>query len=395
VRIEGRFGAVGAMKEALLAGEPCDVMIVTDAMIETLVATGDLDGGSRAALGSVRTGVAVKSNAPPLEVATSEGLRAALLASDRIYFPDPLRATAGIHFADVLRRLGLHDRLRASVRDLSERRGRDARARGVGPTMCRSAAPRSTEILYTDGVRLAGVLPSEFELATGLHRRGGGSPRADRERARRWWRCCRARRRAICDGPAFRTRSRPRSPRTERPPIGPLTAVVCASSSSRDCRHPVRITGDVLGCRFRAATLRRAGRGSGDDRSRPSRAESLKRSKRSVRRVELQHRVGAEVADPDLVALVDVTAYARGCCRQLVRAPRPSSPGRRPTGSAVPLADPDVSAAVAPRRGARPAVAGRRLARSSIRRCAIDAGDVTSPPASTTRHRRSAVAQMP
>jgi len=28
--IGGRFGAVGALKEALLAGEACDVMIVTD-----------------------------------------------------------------------------------------------------------------------------------------------------------------------------------------------------------------------------------------------------------------------------------------------------------------------------------------------------------------------------
>ena len=40
------------MKEALLAGEPFDVMIVTDAMIETLAASGDLDGRSRAALGA-------------------------------------------------------------------------------------------------------------------------------------------------------------------------------------------------------------------------------------------------------------------------------------------------------------------------------------------------------
>ena len=183
VRIEGRFGAVGAMKEALLAGEPCDVMIVTDAMIETLAATGDLDGGSRAALGSVRTGVAVKSNAPPLEVGTSEGLRAALLASDRIYFPDPLRATAGIHFADVLRRLGLHDRLAhrfatfpsgaVAMREL-------AASTDDVPIGCTQV----TEILYTDGVRLAGVLPSEFELATG-YTAAVAARSTDPERARR------------------------------------------------------------------------------------------------------------------------------------------------------------------------------------------------------------------
>jgi len=57
-KVEGYFGAVGAMKEALLAGEPCDVMIVTDAMISSLQADGRLVAGSEAALGRVRTGIA-------------------------------------------------------------------------------------------------------------------------------------------------------------------------------------------------------------------------------------------------------------------------------------------------------------------------------------------------
>ena len=34
--VEGRFGAVGAMREALLGGAPCDVMIVTEAMLAEL-----------------------------------------------------------------------------------------------------------------------------------------------------------------------------------------------------------------------------------------------------------------------------------------------------------------------------------------------------------------------
>ena len=34
--LEGSYGAVGVMKEALLAGEPCDLMIVTEKMIADL-----------------------------------------------------------------------------------------------------------------------------------------------------------------------------------------------------------------------------------------------------------------------------------------------------------------------------------------------------------------------
>ena len=163
--LDGRFGAVGAMKEALLAGEPCDLMVVTDAMVDALVADGLLRGDARAPLGRVRTGVAVPRGQPRPEVATPETLRAALLASDEIYFPDPQRATAGIHFAKVLRELGVHDAVQPRLRTFPN-----------GATAMRELAARGqprligctqvTEILYTEGVELVGWLPPQFELAT-------------------------------------------------------------------------------------------------------------------------------------------------------------------------------------------------------------------------------------
>lgn len=163
--LQGRFGAVGAMKEALLAGEPCDLMVVTAAMIDALVADGLLRADSRAALGRVRTGVASRSGLPVPDVATPDALRAALRAADAIYFPDPVRATAGIHFAKVMRELGVHDELAprfrtfpngaTSMRELAASRD----ARPIGCTQV-------SEILYSPGVALAGVLPADFELST-------------------------------------------------------------------------------------------------------------------------------------------------------------------------------------------------------------------------------------
>lgn len=163
--LNGRFGAVGAMKEALLAGEPCDVMIVTAAMVDTLCEEGRLRGDTRSALGRVRTGVAVRAGAPLPEVATPEGLKAALLAADAVYFPDAVRSTAGIHFANVLRQLGIHDAVQPRFRTYP-----------AGAIAMRELAASSdrqpigctqiTEIRYTPGVTLAGALPSAFELAT-------------------------------------------------------------------------------------------------------------------------------------------------------------------------------------------------------------------------------------
>jgi molybdate transport system substrate-binding protein len=164
-RLQGRFGAVGAMKDSLLAGEPCDLMLVTDAMVTALTADGVLDGASRSPLGRVHTGIAVHSDQPAPAVDTPEALKAALLAADALYFPDPQRATAGIHFASVLAQLGIHDALQArfhtfpngatTMRELAACRSPHA----IGCTQV-------SEILYSPGVRLVGKLPQRFELAT-------------------------------------------------------------------------------------------------------------------------------------------------------------------------------------------------------------------------------------
>ncbi|NWG72948.1 MAG: substrate-binding domain-containing protein, partial [Parvularculaceae bacterium] len=104
--IAGRFGAVGAMKEALLAGEPCDLMIVTDKMVGELADAGALRADTRRALGRVRTGIAVRHGEPQPDGATPAARRDALRAADASYFPDPQRATAGSPFAAGMRELG-------------------------------------------------------------------------------------------------------------------------------------------------------------------------------------------------------------------------------------------------------------------------------------------------
>ncbi len=163
--IQARFGAVGAMKEALLAGEPCDVLVLSQALIDGLVAEGRLDGGSRALLGRVRTGVAVRTGTPWPAVATAEGLKTALLASTGVYFPDPERATAGIHFAKVLRELGVYEALQGRFKTYPN--GATAMREMAA---CAEANPigctQVTEIRYTPGVELVGLLPRQFELAT-------------------------------------------------------------------------------------------------------------------------------------------------------------------------------------------------------------------------------------
>jgi molybdate transport system substrate-binding protein len=161
----GRFGAVGAMKEAFAAGEPCDLFVSSDAIVNALIAEGLLLPDSRTPLGRVRTGVAVRTGSTHPAVSTPEALAAALRAADVVHYPDPQRATAGIHFAKVLRELGLDGELQDRIRTFPN-----------GATAMRELAASSasnpigctqvTEILFTPGVDLVGLLPPQFELAT-------------------------------------------------------------------------------------------------------------------------------------------------------------------------------------------------------------------------------------
>jgi molybdate transport system substrate-binding protein len=163
--IAGTFGAVGAMRDNLIAGAPADLLILTQALIAELARTGHVLPGSAVDLGVVRTGVAVRTgdSRPPIRDAAA--LRAALLAADAIYFPDPKLATAGIHFARVLDALGIAGEMAARLRPFPngaaamQALARAPDARAIGCTQV-------TEILNMPGVTLVGSLLKEFELAT-------------------------------------------------------------------------------------------------------------------------------------------------------------------------------------------------------------------------------------
>jgi molybdate transport system substrate-binding protein len=163
--VTGTFGAVGAMRDKLLAGTPCDLLILTDALIQELERQGRVVRGSARPVGRVRTGVAVKTGEPLPVVGSAQGLTDLLRRATALYIPDPVKSTAGIHVMGVLRRLGLEqvlaDRLRALPNGATAMREM-ATSGPAGSVGCTQV----TEILYTPGVQLAGGLPKEFELAT-------------------------------------------------------------------------------------------------------------------------------------------------------------------------------------------------------------------------------------
>jgi molybdate transport system substrate-binding protein len=164
-RIDGVFGAVGAMKARLVAGEPVDIMILSRALVDGLARDGHVVARSVTDIGAVQTAIAMRSGDPAPTVGSAAELRAALLASDAIHFPDPEQSTAGIHFAKVLHDLGvrdaLADRLRPAPNGATAMRAL-AESKSLRPLGCTQA----TEIIATPGIVLVAALPPGCDLAT-------------------------------------------------------------------------------------------------------------------------------------------------------------------------------------------------------------------------------------
>jgi len=169
--IAGTFSAVGQMREALLTGQPCDVVILTEALVRELIQTGHLQADSARRVGAVQTGLGVPEGHAAPAMRTPEELSQALQQADGIYMADPHKATAGIHFMKVVRELGLEqvlgDRLlgfangQTAMAAMAERAQQAATrpARLIGCTQV-------TEILNTPGIALVGLLPPRLRLAT-------------------------------------------------------------------------------------------------------------------------------------------------------------------------------------------------------------------------------------
>ena len=184
VDVRATFQPVGALEDRLLAGEPCDVVVSTAAMIEEFARDGRVAVSTISTLGHVHTGIAVRSGEDAPLIGTSEELRASLATATRLYVPDLERATAGIHFVKVLRALGLHDGAAPPI--ASYPNGASAMAALAASTE-RGAlgCTQITEIKSTPGVTLVGALPGEFDLAT-LYAAAVWASTRDPELARRF-----------------------------------------------------------------------------------------------------------------------------------------------------------------------------------------------------------------
>ncbi len=163
--VSGDFGAVGGMRQRLIDGERPDLVILTAAILRELGEKQIVDAASIRDIGTVPTSIAVRDSQTLPDVSDPDALRRALLAADAIYFPDPQLATAGIHFRNVLKALGILDQVQPRLRTFPN--GATAmRALAEAPERQPIGCTQATEIVATVGVTLVASLPAPHHLNT-------------------------------------------------------------------------------------------------------------------------------------------------------------------------------------------------------------------------------------
>jgi molybdate transport system substrate-binding protein len=155
------IGTTGQLRDIIASGRPADLIIVSTPLMAELEKTGKFLPGSRADLGRVGIGVAIREGATAPDVATPENFKQALVAARSVAFTNPAQGgTSGIYLSGLAERLGIGDAVKQKA--TLTRGGREA-AIEVAEGRAEMAIVFISEAVAVKGVRLAGPLPGPLQ----------------------------------------------------------------------------------------------------------------------------------------------------------------------------------------------------------------------------------------
>jgi molybdate transport system substrate-binding protein len=162
-KIDLVIGTGGAINKRIAEGEAGDVVISPTPGIERLMKDGRVVAGSSRVVARSGVGVAVKKGAPKPDISTADALRRTLLSAKAVAYSDPAGGGgSGIHFANVLQRLGIAGEVNARAKLGSGTRNGEVVARGEADI----AIQQTPELMGVSGIDIVGPLPEELQLMT-------------------------------------------------------------------------------------------------------------------------------------------------------------------------------------------------------------------------------------
>lgn len=147
-----------AVKKAIEAGEPFDLVITNPDFVSDLAASGNVAAASQAAFGRIAMGVAARAGSPPLDLASVDAFAAAMKAAKSIAYAS--EGSSGAYFVALLDRLGIADVVKPKLVAIPGGETAAAVARGDAEL---GVVPISSILAAAPAVTLAGRFPEELQ----------------------------------------------------------------------------------------------------------------------------------------------------------------------------------------------------------------------------------------
>ena len=153
----------GALQRRLRAGEPADVILLAAQGMDALEKENRIVPGSRIELARAQMAVAIRADAPPLDLSSADAFKRALLNARAIALTDPRGGgTAGVYMEEILRDLGIADAVRAKI--IYSTQGQFV-TEAVAKGQAELGVTFTSEILPNRGAKVA-LLPAELQRPT-------------------------------------------------------------------------------------------------------------------------------------------------------------------------------------------------------------------------------------
>ena len=161
-KFDFKVGTTGQLRAIIASGEPADLIIASAPLMAELEQSGKMLPASRADLGRVGIGVAIREGASAPDIATPEAFKQLLMAARSVAYTDPREGgQSGIHLTRVAERFSIAD-LVAKKAVLTS--GGHKAVEKVVQGEAEIAVTFMSEIVAIKGARLAAPIPEALQL---------------------------------------------------------------------------------------------------------------------------------------------------------------------------------------------------------------------------------------
>ncbi len=156
-RLVFTWDASNLLVKQVESGDAFDVVIVTPALIKSLIKQGKVVDGSVVDLARVGLGVAVKQGAPKPDISTVEAFKRMLLNAKAIAYSSA--GQSGGHFRNVIEKLGIAEQVKAKGKTTLSGPTAELVAKGEADV----AIQLIPELASVQGVDIVGPFPAELQ----------------------------------------------------------------------------------------------------------------------------------------------------------------------------------------------------------------------------------------